>query len=199
MDFLKAIKNRYTTKLYDHSKRIDVGKIQKLQEILTLSPSSINSQPWEFVFVSDAKTKEQLSKVSQHNTQKVLDCDTVVVFRSIDNLSTFKNELSERLPEYALGFYNDFAEQHSENDVKTWMDKQVYIALGTFLSACASMEIDATPMEGIEPKAYDAILGNDDYRSILAVAIGYRHEKDVNQLHIKPKSRKKITEVVRSI
>jgi nitroreductase/dihydropteridine reductase len=31
--------------------------------------------------------------------------------------------------------------------VKNWYRKQVYLALGVFLSAFATMEIDATPME----------------------------------------------------
>ncbi|NIJ45685.1 nitroreductase/dihydropteridine reductase [Wenyingzhuangia heitensis] len=199
MKFLNAIQNRYTTKLYKDDKKIDTDKIEALKEVLRLSPSSINSQPWEFVFVSDVDTKNKLSMVSQHNTDKVKNCDTVVVFRSVDNLSKFKEELANRLPEYAFGFYQDYINQHSENETKTWMDKQLYIALGTFLSACATMQIDSTPMEGIEAEKYDAILGNDDYRSVFAVAIGFRDENDLNQLSEKPKSRKPLEEVIRTI
>jgi nitroreductase/dihydropteridine reductase len=39
--------------------------------------------------------------------------------------------------------------------------------LGVFLSACAEMAIDATPMEGIEPDKYDEILNQSDYASIV--------------------------------
>jgi nitroreductase/dihydropteridine reductase len=38
--------------------------------------------------------------------------------------------------------------------------------LGVFVSACAEMEIDATPMEEIEADRYDVILGSEDYQSI---------------------------------
>ena len=52
MDFLQLAQNRYTTKHYS-DKRISDSDIAKLKEILRLAPSSINSQPWQFVFISD--------------------------------------------------------------------------------------------------------------------------------------------------
>ncbi|WP_010136587.1 nitroreductase family protein [Ochrovirga pacifica] len=199
MSFLKAIENRYTTKVYDSAKKIEESKIQELKEVLRLSPSSINSQPWEFVFVQDVATKETLSKVSQHNHEKVMNCDTVVVFRSIDNLTAFSKELKERLPEYAYEFYRVAAEHQSEDAMKEWMTKQVYIALGMFLSACAALGVDATPMEGIESEAYDKIVGNTDFKTVLAVAIGQRDAEDFNQPSKKPKIRKALNQVVRTL
>lgn len=80
MSFINAMQERYTTKQYDSSKKIDGDTVNQLKEILRLSPSSINSQPWKFTFVSDQDTKEQLSKVSWINTSKVVDCDTLVIF-----------------------------------------------------------------------------------------------------------------------
>ncbi|MDO6803572.1 nitroreductase family protein [Wenyingzhuangia sp. 1_MG-2023] len=197
MNFINHIQNRYTTKKYDNSKKIESRKIEELQEILRLSPSSINSQPWEFVFIGDQEMKDKLAVFSKHNTAKVQDCDTLVVFRTVNNLAVFYKELKSRLPEYAMEFYKEYADTHSEKEVKIWMEKQVYIALGMFLSACASMQIDATPMEGIEPDPYDEILGNKNYTTVLAVAIGVRDTEDFNQLEKKPKSRKSLQEIVR--
>lgn len=199
MDFLKALQERYTTKNYDNSKSISSEVIQDLKEVLRLSPSSINSQPWEFVFVSTKEMKEELAKVSQHNTEKVLYCDTVVVFRCIDNLALFAEELEGRLPEYAWGFYKSYADNNSDEAVKNWMQKQLYISLGVFLSACATMGIDATPMEGIESEKYDKIVGDKNYKSVFAVAIGHRASNDFNQPSKKPKTRKDLHEVVREL
>ena len=56
MNFLELAKNRYTTKHYS-TKRISDEDIAQLKEILRLAPSSINSQPWQFVFIDDAATK----------------------------------------------------------------------------------------------------------------------------------------------
>ena len=48
MNFLNLAQNRYTTKMYN-GKRIPEDTLNQLKEILRLSPSSINSQPWQFV------------------------------------------------------------------------------------------------------------------------------------------------------
>ena len=61
------------------------------------------------------------------------------------------------------------------------------------------MGIDATPMEGIEPEKYDAILTQTDYTTLVAVAIGYRDEDDFNQPSKKPKSRRLLKEVITSV
>ena len=199
MSFIESMQKRYTTKNYNSSKKIEKENIEKLQEILRLTPSSINSQPWRFTFVSDKKTKQKLSEVSWINTYKVLDCDTVVVFSRVNSLPLFEKQIEEELPKGAVGYYKEFIKPNPEEQTKAWFDKQVYLAVGIFLSACAEMGIDATPMEGIEPENYDKILEQKDYASLVAVAIGYRDEDDFNQPSKKPKSRMAINKVVENI
>ena len=86
-----------------------------------------------------------------------------------------------------------------EEKIKSWFDKQVYLALGVLLSACAEMGIDATPMEGIEPENYDKILGQNEYATLVAVAIGYRDKEDGNQPSKNPKTRMAIDKVIETI
>ncbi|GAL77002.1 oxygen-insensitive NAD(P)H nitroreductase [Nonlabens ulvanivorans] len=107
MSFINAMQERYTTKQYDSSKKIDGDTINQLKEILRLSPSSINSQPWKFTFVSNQDTKEQLSKVSWINTSKVVDCDTLVIFSRIDNLDLFEKQIESELPKGAVDYYKE--------------------------------------------------------------------------------------------
>ena len=54
--------------------------------------------------------------------------------------------------------------------------KQAYIGLGTALVAAAEAEVDATPMEGFDPKALDEILGlkAKGLRSVVMLPLGYR-------------------------
>jgi len=193
------MQHRYTTKKYNSAKKIEPKQIEELKQILQLAPSSINSQPWKFTFVSDKETKQKLSEVSWINTPKVLDCDTVVVFSRINNLYLFEELIEQDLPKGAVDYYKEFVKPQPEEQTKAWFDKQVYLALGVFLSACAEMGIDSTPMEGIEPKKYDEILNQTDYSSLAAVAIGYRDEEDTNQPSKKPKSRRDIDKVIESI
>ncbi|MFK7749755.1 MAG: NAD(P)H-dependent oxidoreductase [Kordia sp.] len=199
MSFLTTMQQRYTTKKYTPLKKITSEDKEALKEILRLAPSSINSQPWKFTFVSDSDTKKKLSEVSWLNTSKVIDSDTVIVFSRINNLELFEQQIEAELPEGAVNYFKEFIKPQTDAEIKAWFEKQVYLALGIFLSACAEMGIDSTPMEGIEPDNYDKILSEKDYKTIVAVAIGYRDEDDRNQPCKKPKSRRDLDKVVKTV
>ncbi|WP_196885156.1 NAD(P)H-dependent oxidoreductase [Aureivirga sp. CE67] len=199
MEFLNNIQNRYTTKKYDNTKKVSEEDIKKLKHILHLSPSSINSQPWNFIFVSDEETKNKLADASFFNAERIKDASHVVVFNTINNKSFFEKQINENLPEGAVGYYNAFLKEKPETEVVNWLSHQVYIALGVFLSACANMDIDSTPMEGIEPEKYAEILKLDEHTPLFAVAIGYRDENDANQPTITAKQRLCFDDVIKSI
>lgn len=199
MDFLKIAKNRYSTKQYDPNEKIAAGTIQQLGEILRLSPSSINSQPWKFTIISDAKIKSEIAKVSYHNLEKINQASHLVVFSVIDSVEKFETENLSQLPEGAVNYYHQLVKPLGEAGIKNWMQHQVYLSLGFFLAACASMGIDSTPMEGIQPDKYDEILKYGRYTALFAVAIGHRDVADFNQPTRKPKFRRPLEEVIEHI
>lgn len=199
MDFLDTAKSRYTTKKYDPSRKITEDTILRLQEILRFSPSSINSQPWLFTFIGDDSLKKELSEVSFHNKEKVIAASHVVVFSVIDAVDKFEKENLALLPEGARAYYERMIKPKGETAIKTWMAHQVYLSLGFFLSACASLDVDSTPMEGIDPEAYDRILKPEGYKTLFAVAIGFRDKEDANQPAKTPKFRFPKEKVVRQL
>ncbi|MBL6447759.1 nitroreductase family protein [Fulvivirga sp. 29W222] len=196
MNFKDLAKNRYTTKKYDATKKIPEAEVNQLKEILNLSPSSINSQPWKFTFVSSQEVKNQLADVSYFNDAKVKEASHVVVFSVLDSVKLFEEQIHKNLPEGPISYYNQFLKPKSDDEIKAWMSHQVYLALGFFLSACASMGIDSTPMEGIKSEGYASILGLENYKPLFSVSIGYRDTEDANQPSKKPKSRLALEEVV---
>ena len=196
MDFLQLAQNRYTTKLYS-SKRVSDEDIAKLKEILRLTPSSINSQPWQFVFISDEPTKEAFAKVSFINEERIRQASHLVVFMANSALPSFEEKLAKASTEAGVGFYHKVQKPKGDVSLYAWMNNQVYISLGFFLSACASMGIDSTPMEGIINTEYDKLLNDSQYTTLFAVAIGYRDPEDSNQLHLQPKSRLPLEDVVK--
>lgn len=199
MDFLSIAENRYTTKKYDPAKKISDENVQKLKEILRLSPSSINSQPWKFIFITDEKLKNELAEVSYFNESKIKEACHLIVFNVIDNIEKFEKECIGELPEGSVAYYQKNIKPKSEENIKSWLANQVYLSLGYFLSACACMGIDSTPMEGVDIKEYAKILGTKDYKPLFAVAIGYRDTQDTNQPSITPKSRFGLNDVIKSI
>ncbi|WP_028298246.1 nitroreductase family protein [Olivibacter sitiensis] len=199
MSFLDLAKSRYTTKRYNANEKIADEKIQQLKEILRLSPSSINSQPWQFIFVSDEKTKSELASVSFFNEQKINEASHLVVFSVIDSVEKFEEQIRQNLPEGSVNYYNNFLKPLPETEIKSWLQRQVYLSLGFFLSACASLEIDSTPMEGIKTEEYNKILQLNGYKTLFAVAIGYRNPEDTNQPSVKPKFRLELENIIKSI
>lgn len=196
MSFLEKMQKRYTVKKYDSQTKVDPEKISELKAILNLSPSSINSQPWNFVFINDQQTKEKLSEISYHNKEKVIECSDLIVFQVLKNVEDFEKQIHENLPEGAVGYYNSMVKPKGNLEIKFWMRNQIYLSLGVLLSACADMEIDCTPMEGIMPEKYDEIIQNNAYESLFAVAIGKKSEEDKNQPTITPKKRLATEKVV---
>lgn len=75
------------------------------------------------------------------------------------------------------GMMRGFAEERDPSWIKTWGERQAYIALGFAMAACAELGIDSCPMEGFDPTAYDSILKLPSHmKSVVALAIGYRKE-----------------------
>lgn len=199
MSFLDLAKSRYTTKRYNAKEKIADEKIRQLKEILWLSPSSINGQPWKFFFVSDEKTKNQLANASYWNADRINESSHLIVFSAIDSIEKFEEQIHQNLPEGSVNYYNNFVKPKGETEIKSWLQHQVYLSLGFFLSACASMGIDSTPMEGIKTEEYDEILQLNGYKTLFAVAIGYRNPDDTNQPSITPKSRLPLENIIHSI
>ena len=97
-----------------------------------------------------------------------------------------RNQDLERLNGYGDFIKSKLAEK-SEAEKTSWLKSQTYLALGNLLNACAELKIDACPMEGFEPEAYNQILGLDKQGlNVTVIApIGYRHKEDHTIGHAK--------------
>lgn len=199
MNFLELAHSRYTTKKYDPNTPVSEDKIEQLKKILSLSPSSINSQPWKFTIVSDKSVKRSLAGVSYFNEPKINDASHLVVFSAIDSIDVFEEQIKTHLPEGAVQYYMTFIKPKPEAEIKAWLQHQVYLSLGMFLSAAASLGIDSTPMEGIQADQYKEILKLNDYQPLVAVALGYRDPEDANQPSLRGKARLATELTVQSI
>ncbi len=199
MHILDLIQNRYTAKKYDTDRIIPQDKIEDLKEILRLTPSSINIQPWKFTFVQNPELKSKLAEVSMHNTEKINQAQLLVVFSAAEDLEAFQEVVNTELPEARRDWFNQIKANMPEDHIKTWFAKQLYIALGVGLTACSAMGLDSTAMEGIEADKYREILKMSTYRPLFAMAVGYAAQDDFNRLEVAPKSRRPHESVVETI
>ncbi|RCW91988.1 oxygen-insensitive NAD(P)H nitroreductase [Winogradskyella arenosi] len=216
MNLKETLNWRYTTKEFDPSKTISDSDMNEVKNLLRMSPSSVNLQPWHFIIAESKEGKERIAKGTQgffnFNEPKVLNASAVVVFCSkIDadekyyqHIANTEDE-SGRFPNKDiknrfLGAVKAFSEIHKFDlkDLNHWMEKQVYLNLGSFLLGVASLGIDATPMEGIDVKALDEEFGlrEKGYTSLVAVSLGYRATSDFNSTDKTPKSRLAESEIL---
>jgi nitroreductase len=188
---LAALDWRYATKKFDPLRKIPAEIWHTLEQALVLSPSSFGLQPWKFIVVTDEAVRAKLMPVSWGQAQ-VTTCSHHVVFAHnrgvdaayVDKFIARQVELrggsAEALAPYRaviVGFLEKTAEAGKLDD---WAIRQLYIALGNLLTSAALLGVDACPMEGIDPSAYDEILGlqGSDFSTVVACSVGYRLAED---------------------
>lgn len=188
---LAALDWRYATKKFDPTKKIAAETWAALERSLVLTPSSFGLQPWKFIVVANPAIREQLLAASWKQSQ-VTDCSHHVVFAMrkgvdeafVDKFFARQMEVRGDTAESLAGYRSmmtGFVKNITANGLlDQWATKQVYIALGQFMAAAAVLGVDACPMEGISPAAYDEALGlkGTDYATVVACAAGYRAADD---------------------
>ncbi len=199
---------RYATKVFDSTQKITDSDWQSLETALVLSPSSFGLQPWKFFVVTDHSVKERLKPATWHQSQ-VVDASHVVVLAIRKNLSVSDidryvsrtAEVRGSTVESLAGFRKMMVGTFEKPpfDINEWAARQVYIALGVFMTAAAMLGIDTCPIEGFEPPKYDEILGLTSlgFSSCVVAAAGYRSTDD--KYATLPKVRFKTDDVVARI
>ncbi|MGL4860355.1 MAG: oxygen-insensitive NAD(P)H nitroreductase [Enterobacteriaceae bacterium] len=204
MDIVTLAQKRYTTKNYDPNKKIPEQQFEQLCELLRLSPSSVNSQPWHFTVAhSDEAKARLLPAIIEFNHGRVINASHVLIFSVHQEIGDAhlkalleQEERDHRFPSEQEKMAQDkgrryFVGLNSENTLQqqAWQSRQLYLALGALLFGAASLGIDTTPIEGFDSSKMDTLLGLQErgLRSVVIASLGYRSTDDFNaQL---PKSR----------
>ena len=200
MDLLNVSKTRYTTKAYDASKKIPQQQFDRLLEILRLTPSSINIQPWHYFIADNITAKERIAKALvgkyAYNAPKVLDSSHTILFctkaditeqhlaqllNQDDASGRFKDETAKQNQKDArLGYVEYYRKE--KGDIQRWAENQTFIALGQMLLAAGIEGLDATPIGGFDEKIISEELGLPEQGLIPSalLTLGFRSENDFN-------------------
>lgn len=182
---------RYACKKFDPIKKIRDADWNVLVESLRLSASSYGLQPWKFIVVQDPDLRVHLQKAAWGQTP-VVDASHFIVItykenvdethidRHVSHTAKVQGVELTSLERYKRSMMKDLVHGTRAEFINYWAQQQTYIALGSFLTTAAFMEIDALPMEGFDPPSFDRILGLDGtgYKSVTAIAAGYRAADD---------------------
>jgi nitroreductase len=188
---LSALNWRYAVKVFDPARKISPLEWGVLEESLRLTPSSYGLQPWKFIPVENPETRARLRQASWNQSQ-VTDASHYLVIASkekitaedvarfIQSTANARGVPMENLSGYANLISGDLVHGPRSGKIEAWSQRQCYIAMGFSLLAAANLGIDTCAMEGIDPGAYDSILGlsGSGYRTLAGIAFGYRADSD---------------------
>ncbi len=207
MNIAEIATSRRTAKAFDPDGKLPPEIVEQIETLLRFSPSSVNSQPWHYVIASSDEGKARVATANvggyAFNEPKVCNASHVVVFCTRANIdeqhletllaqeagdgrfaSDEARAAQQRGRSYFVGMH-----RFEKRDAQHWMEKQVYLALGTLLLGAGALGIDACPIEGFDQAVLDAEfdLRAKGYTSAVLVALGYRGADDFNATL--PKSR----------
>ena len=207
MNIADIATDRYTTKAFDRQKTIPMPLMTQLQTLLRFTPSSVNSQPWHFVIAASEEGKARIARAAHgpyaSNEPKILNASHVVVLCARTELDDahvqrvlaqeekdgrFDTVEAKAAAKRGRSYYLTLHREQL-HDTQSWMEKQVYIALGMLLFGAGALAIDACPIEGFDRTVLDEALGLGErgLSAVVLAALGYRGEGDFNAAL--PKSR----------
>ena len=184
MELIKSLQWRYAVKKYT-DELVSEEKIDQIIEAINLSASSCGIQPYRLLVITNPEVRQRLAAGS-FNTQ-IQASSHLLVFAGFNRITSeyiadyiAMMEQQRNLEDGALNGLKDILIGHFPTQTPEqhaiWSDKQAYIGLGTALIAAAELQVDATPMEGFDPKLFDEVLGLSEkgLHASVIISLGYR-------------------------
>nr|WP_319566458.1 NAD(P)H-dependent oxidoreductase [uncultured Rhodoferax sp.] len=188
-DLISKLQWRYATKKMNPAKVVPQEKVDRILEAVRLTASSSGLQPYEVFVVTNKDVREKIKPIAW-NQEQITDCSHLLVFAAWDNYTAERIDMMFDLVNEQRGFKSEGWENYRQMLLSTYVPRdaevnyqhaarQAYIGLGTALIAAAEEQVDATPMEGFDPKALDEILNLKErgLRSVVIVPLGYRADE----------------------
>lgn len=210
---LEAFHFRSACRYYDVNKKISREDMEYILELGRLSPSSVGSEPWQFLVLQNEALREKIAPVTWGIKHPMNEMSHLVVLLAKKNARYdsvfFRNSLERRglTPEQieaTLSRYKTFQTEDiqitdSERTLFDWCSKQTYIALANMMTGAAMIGIDSCPIEGFHYESVNRILSEaglfdaNEWGVSCMVTFGYRSKE------IKKKYRKPANEVIKWI
>ena len=189
-NIIDALEWRYAVKKFNEEALLSEQQLEAVKKAFNLSASSYGLQPYKLVMLQNKALQERLLPHS-YNQKQVVQASAVLVFcirKDIDSsyidgyfglIASARGQTPESLDGYK-NFMKSTLVGKTPAEMSLWATNQVYLNMGTLLTACAAMEIDSCPMEGFSPAGYSEVLELDKMglEAVLVMPIGIRASDD---------------------
>ena len=190
-DIIDQLEWRYAVKKFDSSRKLNFEQIDKLKRAFNLTATSYGLQPIRLLVLEDKDLQKQLVSHS-YNQQQVAQASHVLVFcvetnvdgdyvkSYFERVKEIRGTNDEVLNPFREYLVKEFSKKERQ-EIQEWATRQAYLAMGNLLTICALEEIDACPMEGFDPQAYNQLLKLDEMglSAVLVMPVGVRSEDDM--------------------
>ncbi|ELD4953793.1 nitroreductase family protein [Campylobacter upsaliensis] len=195
---LELFKKRYSCRNFK-KETIEDEILKEILEVARLSPSSLGLEPWKFLVIKDAKKREELSLIANHQSHVKNAAAIVIIVSRLDFAEYFeeklrKRKMSEEELNKRLSLYKPFLQGMDERAKIAYSREQAHIALAGILYAANTLNIATCTIGGFDSAKLNAYLNLDTKKelSTLMIALGYSDDEE-----IPAKSRFEFDEVVR--
>lgn len=199
MHLLETLKWRYATKKMN-GQTVPQEKIDSILEAARLAPTSSGLQPFKILVITNPELKAKIQPIAFGQSQ-IVDSSHLLLFAAWDKYTAeridaiFAHTATERgipassFDDYATRLKNMYLSQPAQANFEH-AARQAYIAFGLAIAAAAELQVDATPMEGFDNAALDALLGlpEQGLKSVTLLPLGYRDQENdwlVNQKKVR--------------
>jgi len=205
MKLTEALQWRYATKRMTGEKISEIA-LETILEAIRLAPSAYGLQPYKVIVTEN---KELLNEIYEKACSQlvILQCSHLLIFKAkkrvneeyVEGFLREIKQLRNSTEEYIEGYRGKLHKVLENPEVNTfsWATQQTYIALGFATFAAAQLNIDATPIEGFDPRALNQLLSInvEEEEAVVMLTLGFRDEKEDRLAH-QPKVRKPLNLLV---
>ena len=196
MSIIDSLSWRYAVKRMNGN-QISQDKLDTLLDAIQLSASGFGLMPYQIFIVEDADLKAKIQPIAYGQPQ-IVESSHLLIFAAWNEVNEaqvdeYMNLIAETrgmslsdLGDFKGAIMGSMGHRTKEQQAQ-WADRQVYLAMGTALTAAAELQIDTTPMEGFIPAKLDELLGLEakGLHSVLIMAIGERDEATDYMVNVK--------------
>lgn len=189
-DSLERLEWRYAVKKFDPEAMLTEGQVDRLIRAFNLTATSYGLQPIRLVVLQN---KEMQASLVQHSygqkqvgqaSHVLVICiekkiDEEYITQYFERVKSIRGTSEQILDPFKNSLVDSFSRKQTEEIIQ-WATNQAYLAMGNLLTVCAMEKIDACPMEGFIPSAWDELLGlpAQNLSSVLVLPVGKRAEDD---------------------
>lgn len=190
MEFEDVVKYRRAIRQYE-ARPVPEETIRELLEMIGLSVSAMNLQPWKIMVASDQETKEKVFaatfgqeqvRICSHALIICADVDYPSIIARLDQVQAAAGVPAERR-EGMVAFATKLTDNMTPEQKLAWSREQVHIALGNAVNGAYALGLGACPMTAFDPTVLARALGlPENLVPTAIVSVGYPAEEGAPKL-----------------